>query len=354
MKEKAKKIKRIAIIGHFADGREFFDGQTVSTRLLRSEFNKQGFAKDVLAVDVYQYKKRVVSILFCYMKALFTCSHIIVMLSGNGLGFFCPLIHYTNKLFHRKIFHRVIGGELDAFLTRNPKHIRYMNGFAVNWVQSETLVKRLNDLGLTNAKYLENFRNITSVELPNQIPPYEKPYRFCTFCRVSKAKGIGTAINAVAEVNRQLGAGTALLDIYGPIEPEYAEEFYALLEQNKDCAAYRGSVPSGDAVSALKDYYMHLFPSTWSGEGFPGTLIDCYNAALPTIASTWAYNAEYVREGELGYLYDWQNEELLDQQIIRAINNPEAVIKMKRLCLEEAKKYKCETVMAKIVAQMEM
>ncbi len=348
------KIKKVAIIGHFADGKEFFDGQTVSTRLLRDELNKQGFLKEVLCVDTYRYTKRMIAILFCYMKALFTCSHIIVMLSGNGLRFFCPLIHYTNKLFRRKVFHRVIGGELDAFLTRNPKHVRYMNAFSVNWVQSETLVKRLNGLGLTNAAYLENFRNITSVELPDPVPPYEKPYRFCTFCRVSKAKGIGVAINAVAEVNDQLGAGTAKLDIYGPIEPEYADEFHALLAQNKDCAVYRGSVPSGDAVSVLKDYYMHLFPSTWSGEGFPGTLIDCYNAALPTIASTWAYNTEYVREGELGYLYDWQNEELLSQQIIRAIGNQEAVIEMKKCCLAEAKKYKCETVMKKIVAQMEM
>jgi hypothetical protein len=53
-----------------------------------------------------------------------------------------------------------------------------------------------------------------------------------------------------------------------------------------------GSVPTEQAVNVLKDYYMHLFPTTWSGEGFPGTFIDCYNAALPTIASDWAYNTE--------------------------------------------------------------
>lgn len=347
-----KRIKRIAIIGYFADGKESFDGQTVSTRLLRDELNKQEFNKEVLSVDTYQYRKRFAVILFHYIKAMFTCSHIIVMLSGNGLRFFCPLIYYTNKLFKHKVFHRVIGGELDAFLTRNPKCIHYINSFQVNWVQSETLVKRLSDMGITNSKYLENFRNITSVKLPDIIPMYKKPYRFCTFCRVSKAKGIGVAVKAIATVNQQLGAGTAQLDIYGPIEQEYKDEFNTLLRQYEGFVNYCGSIPSSEAVSILKDYYMHLFPSTWSGEGFPGTLIDCYNAALPTIASTWAYNTEYVREGELGYLYDWQNEKLLSEQIIRAINDQQSVVQMKRLCLKEAEKYKSETIMAKIVAEM--
>ena len=97
---------------------------------------------------------------------------------------------------------------------------------------------------------------------------------------------------------------------------------------------------------------MHLFPTTWSGEGFPGTLIDCYNAGLPTVASDWAYNSEYLREGQTGLLYDWQKPEMLKQRVADAIAMAPRVYAMRQACLQEAEKYRCETVMAKIKARM--
>ena len=344
--------KRIAIIGHFADKKEFYDGQTVSTRLLRNVLEKSNAFKKICKVDTYNYRKNFLKVIFSWLYSQFSCSYIIVMLSGDGLKFFCPLLYYSNKIFKRKIFHRVIGGELDSFLTRNPKCIKYMNSFEVNWVQSEKLVKKLESMGIENAEYLENFRDITPVKLSNESKKFEKPFKFCTFCRVSKSKGIGLAIESVAKVNEILGDDTAVLHIYGPIEDIYEEEFNALLDKHKSCVEYKGSVPSEEATNILKDYYMHLFPTTWSGEGFPGTLIDCYNAALPTIASDWAYNTELITEDETGYLYDWQKPELLTQKIIKSIENKDNIWHMKKNCLKEAEKYKSEAVAKKIIKRI--
>lgn len=347
------KIKKIGIIGCVADGKDMYDGQTVSTRLWRNEFNKTKSGTLVYVVDTYQYKKRALSVLLQWIKCMFTCSHIVVMLSGNGLRFFLPLIYYSNKLFCKKFYHRVIGGEFDSFLqSQGEKYIRYVSALEVNWVQSHSLVKKLNALGVHNAEYLENFRDIQPVKLPEEIH-YEKPFRFCTFSRVSKSKGISLAIEAVAAVNVKLGTGTACLDVYGPVEDAYSQEFYSLVEKHKDCVRYMGSIPSSEAVGTLKDYYMHLFPTTWSGEGFPGTLIDCYNAGLPTIASDWAYNSEYLREGETGLLYDWQKPELLAKRIEDAIGMEHQIMSMRRSCLEEAKKYRCDVVMEKIMTRMQ-
>jgi len=344
--------KKIAIIGHFADGKDFFDGQTVSTRLLRDELEKSGKFKKVCVIDTYNYKKRFVSIFFSWFISLFSCSYVILMLSGDGLKKFCPMIYYANKIFKRKVFHRVIGGELDTYLLRNKECVRYMNSFEVNWVQSNSLVKKLNELGINNAEFLENFRNITPIVLSDETMKFERPFKFCTFSRVSEAKGIGLAIEAVSKVNSILGEGTALLHVYGPVEDKYLEAFHNLLEKHSDCVTYMGSVPSNKAVDTLKDYYMHLFPTTWSGEGFPGTLIDCYNAALPTIASDWAYNSEYIENGETGFLYNWQNPEMLTELIIESINNSDKMTYMKQRCLDEAKKYKSDVVMEKIIKRI--
>ena len=344
---------RVGIIGCVAQGHEAYDGQTVSTRNWLAELRKNPAVKKVCVVDTYAYKKRIFQVMWQWIKCMFTCSHVVIMLSGNGLYFFLPLIYHSNKLFRRKFYHRVIGGELDTLLKQlDPKFISYVNALEVNWVQSNSLVKKLEALGVGNAEYLENFRDIQPVELPEKVQ-YEKPFRFCTFSRVSKSKGIGLAIEAVAGINEKMGQGTACLDVYGPVEDTYSQEFYGLVEQYKDCVRYMGSIPSSEAVGTLKDYYMHLFPTTWSGEGFPGTLIDCYNAGLPTIASDWAYNSEYLREGETGLLYDWHKPELLAKRIEDAIAMAPKIMSMRRSCLEEAKKYRCDVVMEKIMTRMQ-
>lgn len=343
------KKKKLAIIGCFGEGKQLFDGQTVSTRLLGNVLDKSNAFKKICKVDTCDYQKRKLKVLFSWLACMFSCKYIIVMLSGNGLKVFSPLLYYANKIFRRKIYHRVIGGELDSFLVRNPKCIKYMNSFELNWVQSCKLVKKLDEIGLKNAEYLENFREITPICLPEGRECFTPPFEFCTFSRVTESKGISVAIEAIAEVNQELGDGTAILHVYGPVEEEYAEKFYSLVSSHENCVEYKGSVPSEKAVETLKEYYMHLFPTTWSGEGFPGTLIDCYNAALPTIASDWAYNPELIIEGETGYLYDWQQPEKLKDKIVEAIQKKTNTWQMKENCLQEAEKYKSETVTAKIV-----
>lgn len=348
------KKNRIGIIGRVAPGVELFDGQTVSTRLWKNEIESRT-GSDVYVVETYDYKHNSLKVFSQFVRCLLSCSHIVVILSGNGLKFFTPLLYYGNCIFHRKIFHRVIGGELDAFVSKYKKYVRYFNSFEVNWVQSNELVKKLEKQGVTNGEYLENFRNINPVSV-EEIATQESqvPYSFFTFSRVAKSKGIGIAIEAVAEVNSRNNSIVAMLDVYGPVEEEYKEEFENLLKKYSDCVTYKGSIPTEKAVETIKHYYYHLFPTTWSGEGFPGTLIDCYNAGIPTIASNWAYNSEYIHDGITGYLYSWKNPKLLSDYIERVIREPKKTKEMRLNCLEEAGKYNSDNVMNKVMKRMDL
>lgn len=348
---RVEKLRRIGIIGCLADGHDMYDGQTVSTRVWRNEL--RAFSrKAIVEVDTFEYKKHLGTLALQLLKCLFTCSHIVIMLSGDGLKAVLPIVYFAQKLLGKKVYHRVIGGELDRYVDNNPESARYLNGIEVNWVQSPALVKKLEQRGIRNAEFLENFRSITPIELTEQQHFTTAPFRFCTFCRVSAAKGIREALYAVDAVNAKLGEGTATLDLYGPIEEAFAQEFKTLMEEGRKGISYKGSVPSEQAVSVLKDYYMHLFPTTWTGEGFPGALIDCYNAALPTIATDWAYNSEYIAEAQTGYLYDWRHQELLQEKIVYAIEHPDEVFAMRAKCLEEAKKYRAERIVKKVVSRM--
>ncbi len=346
-------IKRIGLIGHLAISKEKYDGQTVSTRMWQTELEKMHLEKAPIYVDTFNYKHRAISLIGNWLRCMISCSHIVFMLSGNGMHVFLPLLYYTNKLFKRKLYHRVIGGNLCEYVEKYPKWVKYLNGFEVNWVQSTRMVEELRRLGVKNGEYLENFRDISSIN-KNEIKPWAaKPYKFCTFCRVCKEKGIGLAIDSVAAINEGGGIGTVELHIYGPIEDAYKEEFERLVKKNKTCIFYEGSIESSKAVDYLKKYYFHLFPTTWHGEGFPGTLIDCYNAGLPTIASDWAYNSEYIKHGVTGFLYDWKYPELLEELIKNAISyEPEKYCEMRLANLKEAEKYTAQVVMTKIMNRM--
>lgn len=341
---------KVGIIGHAAIGKDYYDGQTISTRTWIEEFKKSKKISDVKVVDTFNYKKRPIQIISNFMACIFSCDAIIILLSGNGLKFFLPLLYYSNKILRRKIFNRAIGGNLDEFIIRNPRYVRYLNALKVNWVQSNRLVEKINALGVTNGMYLENFRDTTPVRYEETQVDVSLPYKFCTFCRVSKAKGITDAIEAIAKINKDAGSIIAALDVYGPLEAEYKEEFEALIQIHSDCVRYMGSVDSKEAVNTLKKYYMHLFPTRWRGEGFPGTLIDCYNAALPTIASDWAYNTEFIIPGKTGFIYHWDKPEELATEIKKAIDLPADEYKAMRLNnLKEASKYTSDYVMEKVM-----
>jgi len=347
-------IKRLGLIGHIADGQEKFDGQTVSTRIWRDELRKESNDLELIIVDTFEYKRRFIKLLKSWLKCMVSCSHIVVMLSGNGMRFFFPLLYYSNKIFKRKIFHRVIGGNLSNYVDVNPIWIKYLNAFEINWVQSPKMVEYLFQQGIYNAVFLENFRNVKSISNEELTSSNKKPFLFCTFCRVSKAKGITLAIETIANINSVNGEGTAEIHIYGPIEKEYKKEFLQLIEQNKESVKYMGSIESSKAVDTLKKYYFHIFPTTWDGEGFPGTLIDCYNAGLPTIASNWAYNSEYIKNGVTGFLYDWKHPEDLEKNIQFTLNySEEHYFNMREANLKEAEKYSAEKIMQKIFIQLQ-
>lgn len=345
-----KKLKRIGIIGCLADGYDMYDGQTVSTRVWRNEMESYS-EKKLVVVDTYGYKKNIIKVIISLLKCLCSCTHIIIMLSGDGLKTILPVVYFAKKIKRFKVYHRVIGGELDRFIDINTECVKYLNALEVNWVQSPNLVRKLEDRGVKNVAFLENFRRIEPIVLSEIQRFNNKPFRFCTFCRVSVAKGIREAVKAIDDINMELGYDTAILDIYGPVEDIFADEFYTLISDKRG-VSYKGCVQSEHAVFILKDYYMHLFPTTWSGEGFPGALIDCYNAALPTIATDWAYNSEYIRDGETGYLYDWHNHNLLTEKIKYAIQHPNEVFTMRKNCLAEAERYSADRIIKKVMEYM--
>lgn len=328
--------KKIAIIGHFGGNEAFLDGQTVKTKILFDELSRKTDWK-IQKIDTYWKNKRPFTLLLKTLLALVARKDVIVLLSGNGMKFYFPILSFFAKFWKVRVFHDVIGGNLDKYVAEQPRFKRYLNSFAINWVETEMLKKQLVKRGVLNCEVIPNFKRLpilTEHNIPNN---FDKPIRFCTFSRVMKEKGIETAIEAVERINKKSGRNVCTLDIYGPIDNCYKERFESVMQKVSELVKYCGSVPYDQSVDVLKKYHALLFPTYWRGEGFPGTVVDAFSAGLPVVASDWNSNSELITDGFNGLLYPTKKCSNLEETVDCLINmEKDSYLKMRKNSLNSA------------------
>lgn len=333
-----KENKKIAIIGHFGGKENILDGQTIKTKILYDELSKSTNWK-IAKVDTYYKKHNPLKLGIDTFKCLISTKDIIVLLSGNGMKFYFPLLSFFANKFNKNIYHDVIGGNLDLYVSKYPKFKKYLNSFQVNWVETEGMKKKLNEQGISNCEVMPNFKRLSLVNLDIEKVHFTEPYRYCIFSRVMKEKGIEDAIGAVVQLNKKAGRDICTLDIYGRIDDGYVKRFKEVLKNIPRTIQYKGMVSYDKSVEAIKDYYALLFPTYWDGEGFPGTIVDAFSAGLPVIATDWNANSEIIDNFKTGIIYPNNNMKSLNDCLLWTCNNKSKMISMRKECLAKAKEY---------------
>ncbi len=345
------KKKKLVIIGHFGGNENFLDGQTVKTKILYDELSKDMDWK-IIKVDTYYKSKKPVKLLLCTIKALFSSKYVIVLLSGNGMKFYFPILYFFVKTFHTRVFHDVIGGNLDTYVKKIPKFKKYLNSFRINWVETDGLKQKLEAQGIHNCKVIPNFKRLNCIASHQLSLPDMQIYRFCTFSRVMKEKGIEDAVKAIRAINKENQKMICTLDIYGSVDGAYKEQFDTIIARFSPEIKYCGKVSYEKSVETIKNYYALLFPTFWKGEGFPGTIVDAFYAGLPVIATDWNCNKEIVENGKNGILYPNNQISNLKEAIEWLIENKSEMIRFKRNCVNSAKKYQPDKYIKNIIAEI--
>lgn len=342
--------KRIGIIGHFGGSENILDGQTIKTKILYNELTKST-NWEILKVDTYYKNRNPLKLVKDTISCLNKTNIIIVLLSGNGMKVYFPLLYIFVKLKKIRVFHDVIGGNLDRYVSDNPSFRKYLSSFIVNWVETQSMKEKLNNQGILNCEVMPNFKRLNIVELSDS--EYTEPFSFCIFSRVMKEKGIEIAIDAIELINTEAGREKCKLDIYGRIDDGYNEEFAQVMKNASNAIQYKGMVPYDKSVDAIKDYYALLFPTFWDGEGFPGTIVDAFSAGLPVIASDWNCNKEIIDNTINGVLYPNEEIKSLKDAIEWLIYHSSEMSKMKKNCIISANKYQPDQYVKKIIEQVE-
>jgi glycosyltransferase involved in cell wall biosynthesis len=219
-------------------------------------------------------------------------------------------------------------------------------------MESRIQAKQLQEMGLSNAIYVPNYKKLDILD-PRMIRnDFSEPYPYCTFSRVVKEKGISDAISAVTSINHKMGRIVATVDVYGPVDPGYKTEFEKLLAQSDGACKYVGVASAEESVSILKNYYSLLFPTYWLSEGMPGTIIDAMSAGLPVIARRWLFCDELITNRQNGLVYDFDKPEELENCIAWSMSHKNKMIAMRKNCLEAARQYSEDIVIPQILTLM--
>lgn len=330
-------MKKICVIGHFGFGENMLNGQTIKTKIVTTELERQLGAEQIIKIDTHGIARNFPKIIIQMLKAFKQCQSIIIFPAQNGIRLFVPLCVWLNKIFHRKIHYVVIGGWLNDFLNGHKMIEKKLACFEGVYVETYSMKKKLDNRGFDNIFIMPNFKNIKILKEEELVYNTEKPYKVCTFSRVMREKGIEEAIEAVKYVNEKYNKIIFELDIFGQIDSEQVAWFDNLKMRFPEYVSYKGLVPFEQSVEVLKSYYALLFPTYYEGEGFAGTLIDAMASGIPTIASDWKYNREIVIPGKTGVLVKAKNQEELNEALENSVSD--SWILLKKECIKEAQNY---------------
>jgi glycosyltransferase involved in cell wall biosynthesis len=341
---------KIFICGNFGYKNNQIDGQTVKTRQLKDILIKKLGKNNVTYVDTSYAKLTPFATFNKIKRNVMNCSHLIILPGENGLKVLLSFYIRWKKNFNIDIRYIVIGGWLPQFLFRNKFYLGLCKKLDAIYIETNIMKKNLLNMGLNNVSVLPNFRQI-DFEI-TKINKIKLPFKLVYFSRVVREKGVELAIEAVERINRK--NNYLILDIYGPIQKNYRGLFEKILTKANSKISYKGIIePTGNNIyKVLSKYDLMVFPTYYQGEGFSGAILDSYVSGVPVIASNWKYNSEIIKEGVTGKLFISQDIDDLTDKLEFMINNPELIYKMKRNCLEEAKKYDADFVIDSLIKDM--
>ncbi|MCI6403156.1 MAG: glycosyltransferase [Prevotella sp.] len=341
---------KISIVGHYGSNSNMTDGQTVKVRSLISALNTYYPNIELNIVDTYfVLHKRLFKFLWMLFIAIITTKNFIFFPSGRGRRYMFRFFYILSKYFKKNCFHDCIAGSLDENLQVHPEWRKFLNSFRYNWMESPKQVEILKTMGIKNAEFLPNFKNLKAACLTDIISSSsECEFNFCIFSRILEMKGVEDAAIAIQRLSLVENVN-AHLDIYGPIEPGEEEWFSNVLNKYKEFITYKGIVPYDKSVEVIKDYFALLFPTKFFNEGMPGTIIDAMFAGVPVIARKWMWCDNMITNGYNGISYDFEHPELLEEILINVTRHPSIITEMKPNCIQKSSEYSPESVCSRIV-----
>lgn len=141
--------------------------------------------------------------------------------------------------------------------------------------------------------------------------------------RLSREKGVHTAVRALARVAQSEDMDAIGLDIVGAGSDEYEQELKVLVTQLglSTVVTFRGAVPRAEMPQVLARYDALLFPSEWE-EPFARIVLEAMASGLVVIGTSTGGTGEVLVHNETGLTFPPGDATALATEISRLRNDP--------------------------------
>lgn len=301
---------------------------------------------DVTIIDTYWRRDNVFQ--FIYMRFINKLKWIIkiaitvlkadAIVLGSNEDNYIRILYYLCVLNRTSLFS--IGGIVPNRIRESKLSIEVWKQIKNIFVESEEIKSELQGMGLMNAQYLSNCKQLPKC---NEVTVKENKDVIELFYhgRICVDKGIDCLLKAVDMVNAT--NIKCKLYLYGDFE-----DGYKIAESTDDSVVYGGKlnlVDSFNDYEILKKHDVFIFPSKWRAEGLSGSLLDALAIGKPVIATRHNFNEKMVREGYNGYLFDIDNVKQLMQCITKLYDNQNIIYEFGNHSLLIADEFRIENVL---------
>lgn len=338
-------MKKIIFVGGVGSPNEFVGGEVTKNKNLLAAMRNSG--RKVYVIDTHDARRklwRLFPIPFVLLLHLKTN----VILSTNLRNIYWLIRWFSMVKTKRRITFIGTGGAFSRWILEgkiDAKHMMFLHKIVV---QGNKMKEELAQAGLPQGYILPNCKMIDYLPDLSRTKHSTEKTRFVFMSRMQEEKGIEMILDCAKRLNKEGYQDKFTVDYYGLFEDNtYKKKFMAILADVPN-ASFKGvlNLRTNEGYDELAAHDVMLFPSYWRGEGFPGIVIDALIAGLPIIISDWNFNADYVEEGETGYVIKAKDVEALYQKMLDAICDKEKYIKLASMCQNRAKKYDIRNVLS--------
>ena len=339
-------MKNIIFVGWVNQGRAPVDGETTKNQYIIAELKR--YCK-VTVLDFYE-KRRHPWVYVQALWALLAKPKATIIFSTSAKNVYSILRLFKGLHVRRDIIYWVIGGAFAKQVRDGKFRADVFNYIKYNLVQCHSMIGELKDAGVTNARFVSNFKPIPyypDLEKALAARAKSETIRFVFLSRVMPSKGCDYILEAVRRLNAKGLQHRFSVDFYGKIDAAYREQFLkevGLLEN----VAWHGllDLRTNECYDILSSYHAMLFPTFHPSEGFAGVMIDAFIASLPVLASDWAHNTETITDGEQGIIYPVHNVEALVNVMEKCILGQVDLQAMAHNARAEAPKYEAKNALS--------
>jgi glycosyltransferase involved in cell wall biosynthesis len=247
----------------------------------------------------------------------------------------------------RKIHWFVAGGDFVSNLKHQSINRKFIyQKLTTIAVQGDFMRNGLIEMGFSNVIKVDNFKRL--IFTPTSPHNYTSQLRLVFLSRILPEKGIPEIVDAIKSINNP----DLSVDFYGSLLAPYTKEYFDELSAYN--ISYKGflDLRSTNGYKKLASYDVLLLPTYFTGEGFPGTLIDSFIAGVPAIATDFNANPEVILDGVNGMLIPPRNVEALKKAILKLYSDKTFLSNLREGAIRSAANYDVNVVLSKTFKEL--